>query len=371
MKLHRYFARRYLFIFLSVFAIFAVMSALIDMIEQFRIFDRSSANFLQILHLTSLNVSGALYRTLPLIALLSALALFLALARSSELVIARAAGRSALVSLLAPVLVAFLLGIFAVAVLNPIVAATQKQYDALSNRLLSGTVSVISLSSEGLWMRQGNREGQTVIHAEGSNGNGTLLSDVSFQILDPSALVIRRIEGETARLEPGAWVIEGAKIWELARPEAASPAANPEANAREVASTRVVSDLTEARIRDSFGSPETIPIWELPAFIRQLDLAGFSSRLHRVWVQAELSQPLLLAAMVLIGAAFTMRPVRFGGTGIKVLFALGMGFGTYFIRNFAQILGESGQLPVALATWAPPFAACLLALTLILHWEDG
>ena len=48
-----------------------------------------------------------------------------------------------------------------------------------------------------------------------------------------------------------------------------------------------------------------------------------------------------------------------------------LGFGLYFIRSFAQILGENGQIPVAFAAWAPPAAAIFLALGLLLHAEDG
>ena len=75
--------------------------------------------------------------------------------------------------------------------------------------------------------------------------------------------------------------------------------------------------------------------------------------------------------MVLVGAAFTMRHARSGGTGLAVLSAVLLGFGLYFIRNFAQILGENGQIPVSLAAWAPPAASILLTLGLLLHAEDG
>ena len=47
------------------------------------------------------------------------------------------------------------------------------------------------------------------------------------------------------------------------------------------------------------------------------------------------------------------------------------GFALYFMRNFAQILGENGQIPVALAAWGPPAAAVLLPISLLLHLEDG
>ena len=76
-------------------------------------------------------------------------------------------------------------------------------------------------------------------------------------------------------------------------------------------------------------------------------------------------------AMVLVGAGFTMRHTRFGKTGLAVLAAIMMGFGLYYVRNFAQILGENGQIPVLLAAWAPPIASVMLALGLLLHMEDG
>ena len=53
------------------------------------------------------------------------------------------------------------------------------------------------------------------------------------------------------------------------------------------------------------------------------------------------------------------------------LTAVLLGFGLYFIRNFAQILGENGQIPVLLAAWAPPVASILLTAGLLLHAEDG
>ena len=47
------------------------------------------------------------------------------------------------------------------------------------------------------------------------------------------------------------------------------------------------------------------------------------------------------------------------------------GFALFFLRNFAQVLGENGQIPVALAVWTPPVASMLLAVGVLLHLEDG
>ena len=54
-----------------------------------------------------------------------------------------------------------------------------------------------------------------------------------------------------------------------------------------------------------------------------------------------------------------------------VLYAILLSFTIYFLRNFAQIMGENGQLPAILAAWAPPLAAIGLSMGMLLHQEDG
>jgi len=366
MTLHLYFARLFLKTVLSTVAVFFVILFLIDMIEQVRKFGETDANFGTFLSLTALNVPETLYRILPLIMILATLALFLGLARSSELVVTRASGRSALKSLMAPLMVTFLIGIIAVSVINPIVAATSKQYEIVAGRLTNEGASTVSVTREGLWLRQGTPNGQTVIRAERANLDGTVLFQATFLGFDAEGRPSYRIEANVARLVTGAWQIEGAKEWRF-DPNAIIP----EQNAFTADRMSLASNLTRDQILDSFGTPSAIPIWELPAFINQLEAAGFSARSHRTFFHMELALPILLISMVLVGAGFTMRHTRVGRTGLMVLLALALGFSLYFVRNFAAILGENGQIPILLAAWGPPIAAVLLPLGLLLHLEDG
>ena len=366
MTLHLYFAKRFAKTFFSVLLIFFAILSLIDLIEQIRKFGSTEATFGTLVTLTFLNVPEGLYRILPLIMILATLALFLGLARSSELVVTRASGRSALKSLFAPVILAFLIGCVAVAAVNPIVAATQRQYEVISERLSSDGASTLSVSREGLWLRQGTSAGQTVIRAARANLDGTELFGVTFLGYDRNGLATYRIEARSAQLVEGAWSIEGAKEWRFD-----GEVRNPEVDAFETERMSLASNLTREQILDSFGTPSAIPIWEIPAFINRLETAGFSARVHRTFFHVELALPLMLVAMVLVGAGFTMRHTRFGRTGLMVLMSLGLGFALYFARNFAAILGESGQVPILLATWGPPIAAVLLPLGLLLHLEDG
>ncbi|MDR0808197.1 MAG: LPS export ABC transporter permease LptG [Gemmobacter sp.] len=364
MTLSLYIARRFGWIFLEVFLAFFGILMLIDMLDQLRRFAGKGVGLAQAAHLSLMSVPDSLYGILPLIMILSAIGLFLGLARSSELVVVRASGRSGLRFLVTPVVVSLLIGAAAVLVLNPLVAATAKQYDTLRARYAQGTGQVLSVSEEGLWLRQGGDDSQTVIHAARANADGTVLTGVTFLSFGAEGQPTSRIEAETARLVPGAWQVTRAKRWRL-------DAQNPEAEAETLAEASLPSDLTVAAIRDSFGSPSTIPIWALPAYIRGLERAGFAARSHQVWYQMQLSLPLLMAAMVLVAAGFTMRHARLGRTGSLVLFALLGGFGIFFLRNFAQVLGVNGQIPVVIAAWAPPLAAVMLAMGLLLHLEDG
>ena len=366
MTLHLYFAKRFLRTVVSTILVFFIILFLLDMIEQVRHFGDSDAGFGTLLTLTALNVPETLYRILPLIMILATLALFLGLARSSELVVARASGRSALKSLASPLIVAFLIGIVAVGVFNPIVAATSQQYEVISGRLTNEGASTVSVTQEGLWLRQGSQTGQTVIRADRANLDGTELFDATFLGFDQDGRPSYRIEAERARLVIGAWQIEGAKEWRFDLETAI-----PEQNAFVADRMSLASNLTRDQILDSFGTPSAIPIWELPAFIDRLEAAGFSARNHRTFLHMELALPILLISMVLVGAGFTMRHTRMGRTGLMVMLALGLGFSLYFIRNFAAILGENGQIPILLAAWGPPIAAVLLPLGLLLHLEDG
>ncbi|WP_236640778.1 LptF/LptG family permease, partial [Sulfitobacter sp. HI0023] len=105
---------------------------------------------------------------------------------------------------------------------------------------------------------------------------------------------VRRIEAESAQLFPGAWLLKNVKSWPLIS------GINAEGNAKTSEELTLPSSLTLDRIRQTIGTPGAVSIYDLPEFIRQLEQAGFSTRRHQVWMQAELARPFFLAAMVLV-----------------------------------------------------------------------
>ena len=199
MILDAYFARRFVQSFLLITLIFATLIMLIDLIEQLGNFEGVEISLWQLLALMLLNLPGAIKEILPLLMILSTILLFVGLARSSELVVTRATGRSGIRALAAPVLVALVIGVLAITTLNPIAAATSNRYQQLSDTYRTGGPSGLSLSGEGLWLRQGGSMGQSVIHATGYGGaNELTLFNVTFLSYAPDGPPVRRGAGARA-----------------------------------------------------------------------------------------------------------------------------------------------------------------------------
>lgn len=365
-----YVMRRFLGAFFG--ALLAVLSLIlvIDLVEQLRRSSDAGLGFEQVLELAVLHAPSLMMEILPFLSLIAAMACFSRLARSSELVVTRAAGVSVWRLLAPAILAASLLGVASFSVLNPLSSGFLQRFERLEARWIKDRTSLLSVSGNGLWLRQANDGGQTVVHAQRANADGTQLWAATFFRFDEGDSLRGRIEAARAVLEPGEWVLHDVREWRFAEGLGRDqPAEGLEWTDLEQLS--IPTDLTRAQILESFASPATIPFWSLPAFIDGLEAAGVSATRHRMHFQAQLALPLLLPAMVLIGAAFSMRHARFGGLGIMALGAICTGIGYFFLANVTQAFGSSGAIPPPLAAWIPPVAMTLLALGLLLHLEDG
>lgn len=361
--LEMYLLRRLAVNFILVSGIFFGMMLLVDMIEQMRRLSSRSPAFLDVLHLSLLNTPRNYHEILPLILLLAAMWLGLTWSRNSEFVIIRASGKSVGRLLALPVLVVLLTSAGLVAAINPIVAATSRAFDASFAELRGRTSSAALLSGRNIWLRQATQDGYDVIHAQEARNFGATLLDVTILRFNPEGILRTRLRAAQAELVPGEWHIAQARIWDL-------QALNPEQAAIDAPTTRLPTDLTLERIRDSFGTAQNIPIFALPGFIADLERAGFAAREHRIRLHLELSLPVMLTAMAVLALVLNVTHMRAGKVGRRILLTIMAGFALFFLRNFARVLGETGQIPVLLAAWGIPVAAFLLALGLMLNLEE-
>ena len=173
----------------------ALVIILFTSVENLRRFGDSGASAGDVLHITLLQAPEVLYQVFPLVLMLASLTTFLRFARTSELVVMRASGISALRLIAVPVVAALVLGMVFVAAVNPFVAASIKRGQIVEEDFGNAGSSLLSFSKEGVWLRQADPDGQTVIQAARTNADGTILSRVRMHRFDRAGTLYARHRG--------------------------------------------------------------------------------------------------------------------------------------------------------------------------------
>ncbi len=357
--LTKYIARQYLFWFGSFFfSIVAIifLATVVDLLDRLATKDVPLSLTLE---MALLKLSYLSQEVMPFTVLFAAMATFWRLTRSHELVVARAAGVSVWQFLLPVLGSSVLIGIFTVTAFNPLASILLSRYEHLEASYIRNQTSMLAVSKTGLWLRQADSLGQSVIHAERVKpGSVALQQVIVFRYADQDRFV-DRIDAREAQLRAGHWLLLDA--W-VSRPgEASVPHATLE----------LPTDLTVDKIQESFAPPETIAFWALPEFIDLMQASGFSAIPHRLQFHRLLALPLLFTAMVLLAATFSLRPQRRGRVGLVILTGMLTGFLLYFLSNFVFAIGLSGTIPVVLAAWTPAGVSLMLGVAMLLHLEDG
>ena len=355
-----YLGRRFLGSIAGVMVILLGLVLLFEMVELLRrAAGRDSASFGILLQMALLKMPLLAQKVLPFAALFAGMYSFARLTRANELVVARAAGVSVWQFLLPALAIALVMGGLVVTVFNPLSSAMVYRYEQMEAKHLRGRPSLLAVSTSGIWLRQADDNGQSVIHAQAVSQQGMELQGVIIFLFEGADRFVGRIDARTAALHDGYWQLTDAVLTEPRRP----------AEFRDT--YRLDTSLTHARILDSFASPETMSFWALPQFIDILQKTGFSAVRHRLHWHAMLSGPLLLCAMVLIAATFALRLTRFGSTTLLIAGGVLAGFVLYFLSDIVFALGLSGAIPTMLAAWTPAGVSTLLGLGMLFHLEDG
>lgn len=354
---------------LSVVGMLAALTGLVGLFDFIELLRRSAtkadATFAIVAQMAALRLPWICMQILPFAVLLGGILAFWKLTRSSELIVARASGVSAWQFLAAPLLCAVAIGGFATAAVSPVSAVMRSRAEAMENIYLRTSGGPLALNGGQLWLRQSDtgltQQGVAILHARTvSLRNGDLTArDLSIFRLDTNDRLLERVEASRARLGNGEWELDDARtILPGHLPSPPRP-------------LTLDTNMTVARVQESFAPPDTLSFWALPGFIALLDRSGFSSIRHRLQFQTLLALPLLAGTMTLLAAGFSMRPSRRGGVAKMIGSGIAAGFALYLISKVAEEFGQSGALPTVLAAWAPAASGLMLSVALLLHLEDG
>ena len=334
---------------------------LIDLVEQMRTLgSRTDLSLLEAFKLTLMKTPMLVEQTLPFIVLAGVMMATIGLNRSSELVAIRASGVSAWRFLLPAGVVGLALGAITVTTVNPLGASFYLEFEA--SRADLRTSDGDSAPPNGIWIRQGDGDNQVVIHADRFGGVGSTLENATFFIFDVQSEAlrfVRRIRAARAELKPG--------FWQLTDVDEAAPA-QPPLHHEEIT---LPSQLEVNELVDSLVTPSTLSFWRLPGFISEARKAGFAPTRYELKWHSLIAYPVMLAAMAILGAVFSLRLQRLGGLAQWGAIGVALGLFLFFYSQLAGAFAITQSVPTIVAAWSAPIAGLSIGLAMVAFMEDG
>ena len=340
--LNRYIFRTIFIATMSVLAVIISLDLLAILIDEI---DRLSATytFLEVLIYVSLSAPDSLYEFMPFAALVGSLVGLGSLAKSSELVVMRAAGISLLKiswAVMRPVMIFVVLAVLLGEYMIPLANQTAETRRAL----LLGNKSALESRAD-LW----NREGNEFMHFNAVQVNGTIHGVTRYQF-DDNGLLTSSSFSETAIYRNGSW---------------------QEQNITETTFTREGTRVEKIPVRSwnttlypqllnlLVLAPDDLSIDDLYTYSRYLDQEKIDSSKYWLSFWKKLLQPLATISLVLIAISFIFGPLRQATMGYRIFAGVIVGITFQMVQNLlapaSLVYGFSPLIAVGL-----PICCCFI-----------
>ncbi|MEO1253057.1 MAG: LPS export ABC transporter permease LptG [Pseudomonadota bacterium] len=359
--LFRYIALRAAYGVGGLLIVLALLILLIDFLENMRYaekFEHVGLGFA--VQLTLLRAPSILEMLAPFVFLFGSIWMFHQLNKRSELSVMRAAGLSVWRLIGPAAVLAAIAGVVIITIIDPVSSQMRAYAETLKAETRGASSDLVKVFKDGIWLRQKTDDASIVINATTHDRAAGALMAVTVWRFTANHHFVERLDASRAVLSGETLELHDVLI-----------TAAGDAIQRQAPIYALQTSLTSEDLNERIQSPETVSLWRLPRFIRLAEAAGLPTTRYEIRFHDLLSTPLKLIAMILIAAAFSMRPVRSGGQLQLVVLSIGAGFLLYVLSAVSTALGESEIAPVALAAWAPGAAASLAAITALLRLEDG
>lgn len=316
-------------------------------------------SFFWILVVALYNLPRLLEQMLPFGVFAGSVICFYFWSRNQEFVTARGFGQNIWQALSPVFAVVFLIGMFQITVMSPLVSAMSSQYEAEMDQIFNNRASGnLSISANGVWLRDRSDDRMMIIHGRKLDPDDARIEEPVLYHVDDKGALRSRISGQEMQLVDNQWRITGA---------------------REIANNGTVTALGEIGLNSildkrslslSIRPPHTINVYSMPGFISVLKDAGLATEPYRVYFHQLLSTPFKLLGLVMLAASISLvhfsRQQRFR----LIVIALSASFGFYFLSDLIFVLGNSSRLPYYVAGWAPALLIMCIGAVLLARVEE-
>lgn len=285
----------------------------------------------------------------PLAALIGALTALVQLAKNSEILAMRAAGRSVL-SLVGGLVVigsamAILLFVFSDVVVVRANTALEEWRDA------GFTPNGKPTSEENAWLM----EADTMVRVARVRDEGTVLEGVRLLRQGDDTSIVEVLDIERATWTGTAWRIEGARHLGNA--------------------TSMVGDEWNTQLRPEHfvrftNDPKDLSLNALQEYVGNVAIGTRPKYFYDTWLHQKIAGPAVLALMPLLAAIAAFSHHRQGSAVITFVWGVALGFSFILVDNVILAMGQFGTIPPLLAAWAPLAFFATLGVWIVFSFEN-
>jgi lipopolysaccharide export system permease protein len=310
---------------------------------------------LPLLYYVLLRIPPILVFIVPFAVLIAALQTFASLAAHQEIVSLQTAGCSIYRIVAVYVAAVAVAGVAQFHFADRIVTATVARLEEWKSNDYRDLPKLELFPDKPKWFGSGNY----IVHMNDVSLDGTLLHAPTLIWRNKKGVTIRYLEAKYARYVNGSWTLTEATERNLVTGET-----------QRFENLPVSIDLLPLHFVFLNREPEVLRFSELMILgSGTVETQIQSPRHYLVAAWQRLAQPLGAAVMVLLAAPVGLQLSRRGNRIPFIVFAMAMGFFFFVVERVLLTLGETGQLPVALAVWGPPALFGLVGLSAMIHQQ--
>ncbi len=279
----------------------------------------------------SLRAPSLIETLAPLAGLLGALMALLGMARNSEILAMRAAGRSvfSLVGGLVGIGVGLSAALFLFGEFVVVPASSSLQDWRSAGFKADGQIK----ADDNSWLVEGN----TIIHVGHVAREGQVLNDIRLFRQGTHADITEIV---TIRL--AVWENERWSLFDIARvggPDTAPPAWD--------------TQLKPEHFIHEQAYPNQLSLNALQEYVGKVSVGSRPTYFYETWLQQKIAGPIVLALMPLLAAIAAFSHHRQGSPALTLVWGITFGFSFIVIDNILLAMGQFGSLPPSFAAWLP------------------
>ena len=331
--------------------VFFCLGLIINLFEEINFFKDYDVGIYLPLILSFLFVPSLFYNMFPFIILLSGIWFFLHIRKTDEIIAMKISGMSNLSIILVPSILSVILGIFFIALVNPVTSTLVKKYESTKGSFEKDQDYLAAITSNGIWIKEKNN----IIKSSMLNKNNLL--DVSIYEFDNNDNFLKRFEAESADISSRNWILKNVKIID-----------KDGKSIEENTSNIIYKSIYDVKkIKSLYSNLDTISFWNLQNEIKLLENRGYSTREMRSKLQQSLAFPFFLLSMIFLGGVITLGTQSKDSNWKYVFIALFASVLIFYFNRFSAALGKTDKLSIEVSVWMPVIIIFILSAVGLIH----